>query len=151
MCNFIAAAAQMTQGFLEAGAAKSEAKSQASMYKANAAVQQYLSKDAKRRGAIEEGRYRDEGDKLKGAQDVAIASQGAAAGTGTGERAIEDTVRNTELDALTIRSNAAREAYGYKAQAQDLLNNAKFVMKQGRIKSILAVHGGIANAASSFM
>jgi hypothetical protein len=42
-----------------------------------------------------------------------------------------DTVREGELDALRVRSNAAREALGFQVQAEDLRDQARISRKAG--------------------
>ena len=38
-----------------------------------------------------------------------------------------------ELDAMTIRNNAAREAWGYKVQAADIRERARITRREGRL------------------
>lgn len=56
------------------------------------------------------------------------------------------------LDALTIRSNAARAAYGYQAEAGNKMAEAKMFKKRGkmsRITGIMNASGTILEGASS--
>lgn len=150
MCNFVAAGANMVQGFMKGAAAKEQSKAQAAIYEINAKTAEYQAVDAERRGAIAETNYRNQIEKFRGTQKVTAAANGLRADSGTIQDLLDDTTRTGEVDALTIRSNAAREAYGYRAKAQDMRNNASFVRKQGKTQMILDIHGGIAAGASSF-
>jgi hypothetical protein len=59
-----------------------------------------------------------------------------------------------ELDALTVRTNAAREAWGYQVQAEDLRRHAQIARKEGAYAAQTGAVEGAAyreagNAASS--
>lgn len=55
-----------------------------------------------------------------------------------------------ELDALTIQNNAAREAYGYRVQAQQDLSNADQTIKNGKTAATGSILGGLGKAFGSF-
>lgn len=52
-----------------------------------------------------------------GAQTAAIGANGVDVNTGSAAAVRQGTAQTGYLDALTIRSNAARQAYGYETQA----------------------------------
>lgn len=82
----------------------------------NAVLADRRAKDAIERGQREEQRKRLEIAQLKGRQIAALSDSGVDIGFGSPLDTIVDTAVLGELDALTIRSNAAREAYEYKVQ-----------------------------------
>jgi hypothetical protein len=72
--------------------------------------------DAVLRGQVEEMNVRRRGWQVAGAQRAAVAASGIDLGTGSSLEVLSDTAMLTELDALTARNNAQREALGYKDQ-----------------------------------
>lgn len=82
----------------------------------NAQQADLAAKDAVARGevAVENQRNRVRG--IMGSQAAAIGASGVQGGTGTTGDVLTQTATLGELDAQTIRANAYREAWGYKAQ-----------------------------------
>jgi hypothetical protein len=74
--------------------------------------------DALLRGSIEETRYRREIAQIVGAQKAAFGQRNVTV-SGTPLDLLSDTAQLGEEDALTIRNNAAREAWGYRSQANE--------------------------------
>lgn len=83
----------------------------------NAGIAEWQAEDALRRGRIAEKRMRQETEKTIGSQRVALANQGVDINKGSALDVVADAAYLGELDALTIRNNAAKEAWGYKVQA----------------------------------
>jgi hypothetical protein len=83
----------------------------------NATLSDRRAKDALARGAAAEQQKRMEVAQLKGRQLAASAANGVDVTFGSPLDAMVDTATLGELDALTIRRNAAREAYDYQVQA----------------------------------
>jgi len=74
--------------------------------------------DALLRGTIEESRYRRQIAQVVGGQKAAFGQRNVAV-SGTALDLLSDTAQVGEEDALTIRNNAAREAWGYRNQANE--------------------------------
>lgn len=55
-----------------------------------------------------------------------------------------------ELDALTIQNNAAREAYGYRVQAQQDISNAGQTVRNGKTAATGSILGGLGKAFGSY-
>ncbi|MCW5737790.1 MAG: hypothetical protein KIS73_26960, partial [Enhydrobacter sp.] len=72
-------------------------------------------RDAIQRGQVAEQKQRDLTAQRIGSQTAALAAQGTDL-EGSPTDILGDTKRAGELDALTIRNNAAREAWGYQVQ-----------------------------------
>jgi hypothetical protein len=68
------------------------------------------------RGQVAEQKQRDLTAQRIGTQQAVLAAQGTDM-AGSPTDILVDTARAGEHDALTIRNNAAREAYGYRVQA----------------------------------
>lgn len=74
--------------------------------------------DALLRGSIEEQRYRREIAQVVGGQKAYFGNRNVTV-SGTALDLLSDTAQVGEEDALTIRNNAAREAWGYRNQANE--------------------------------
>lgn len=74
--------------------------------------------DALLRGTIEESKYRRQIAQVIGGQKAAFGARNVAV-TGTALDLLGDTAQQGEENALTIRNNAAREAWGYRNQASE--------------------------------
>jgi len=74
--------------------------------------------DALLRGSIEESRYRRQIAQVIGGQKAAFGQRNVAV-SGTPLDILSDTAQVGEEDALTIRNNAARQAWGYRNQASE--------------------------------
>lgn len=83
----------------------------------NASMADRAAQDALTRGAVAETQQRQRTAGLIGSQRASLAAQGIDANADTGAEIQADTARMGELDALTIRNNAARESFGYQTQA----------------------------------
>jgi hypothetical protein len=100
-------------GNLQAG------KAQKQLNDYNAQVSDMEASDAIARGALAEKRQRQNVKLLIGSQRAGFAAGGVDVNDGSAVDVQADTARQGELDALTIRLNAAREAWGFKNQATD--------------------------------
>lgn len=109
--------------------AASESEAQVSDYNASVADLQAL--DATQRGAEEESRFRTSVRGIIGQQRAGQAASGVDVGFGSAVDVQADAAMLGELDALTIRNNAAREAWGYQVQAADLRKRAAITRKEG--------------------
>lgn len=101
----------------QANAAAANASYQAGMMRNQQLIAQKNAEEALKRGAIAEEQQRLKTGQIIGSQRAALASQGADINTGSPLDIQTDTARAGEQDALTIRSNSAREAYNYQVQA----------------------------------
>ncbi len=84
---------------------------------ANARVQTIMAADAIDRGKAAEASKRRETAARKGRQAAVFGASGAEINTGSSLEILADTAQFGELDALRIRSNAEREAFGFLAGA----------------------------------
>jgi hypothetical protein len=83
----------------------------------NARLADRRAKDALDRGVLEEQKKRQQVAQIKGQQQAAMAANGVDLTFGSPLDTLVDTATMGEIDALTIRTNAAREAYDYKVDA----------------------------------
>jgi hypothetical protein len=90
----------------------------------NAALADQQSKDALARGQDAEFKARLRTAQLKGTQTATLAAHGVALDQGSALDILTSTDVMGEQDALTIRDNAAKESWGYKAQAANYKSQA---------------------------
>jgi hypothetical protein len=116
----------------EAGIAGREAaESQAELLDLNAGIADIQAKDAMERGAIEEAKFRKGIELTIGSQRAGFAAQGVDVNVGSAVDVQADAAFLGELDAMSIKTNASREAWGYQVQAFDLRKRATITRKEG--------------------
>jgi len=118
-------------GELEQQAAESDAQ----LDEYNAGVAELQASDAVQRGEEEANRYRQGVRNLVGEQRATFAASGVVADYGSAGEVQHDAEFLGELDALTIKTNAAREAWGYKVSAYDLRQKAAITRKAGATRA----------------
>lgn len=83
----------------------------------NARIAEVQAEDALARGDENVQRFKEQINQLLGKQRAALAASGVELGSGSAFQIQEDTMRRADLDALQIKNNAAREAWGFRVQA----------------------------------
>ncbi len=111
--TLLGAAGQIQQGQAQAAASNYNAQ----VGDMNAKISERRERDAIDRGQQEEIKKRQEIATLQGRQRAAMAANGVDLSFGSPADTLIDTAVMGEIDALTIRSSAAREAYDYKVDA----------------------------------
>ncbi len=96
----------------------------------NARIAELMARDAEARGADEEQKYRGRIRQLMGSQRAAIGGANLEM-SGTPLDILVDTAGVGERDALTIRGNAEREAFGLRSQGAEMLRQGKAAKKRG--------------------
>ena len=97
---------------------------QASVADNNATIAGYQAADALARGQIAEQKQRTSTAVRKGSQRASFAARGIALDEGSPLNILSDTDYYGELDALTIRDNAAREAWGDNIKGSNYTSSA---------------------------
>lgn len=112
-------------GRLQAGRAASQlAGYQAAVARNNAIVAERAAADAQHRGKLAEAQKAIETRQLIGRQRAALAANGVVVDRDTALQLTTDTAALGRLDALTIRSNAEREAYAFRQQGRQFESEA---------------------------
>jgi hypothetical protein len=112
----------------------------------NAAVAEQQAQDALARGTQDEERFRQGVRTLIGSQRASFAGQGVDVGTGSAADVQADAAYLGELDANTIRQNAARTAAGFKVQAENYRmggSNAQTAGYFGAASTVLGTAGSL--------
>jgi hypothetical protein len=124
----MSAMGQMQQG----QAAKAQGDYQAAVARNNSILAERQAADAEARGAEAERQQRIKTQLVLGKQTSALAASGVQLDEGSsGLDILGDTAQYGELDALTVRTNAAREAWSYRAQGGNYEAQARLNELQG--------------------
>lgn len=108
---------------------------QAAVNRNNAQIAEWQAADAIARGQKSEQAQRLKAAQLKGSQRAALAARGVALDEGSPLNILDDTDYMNELDALTIRDNAAREAWGLRSQAAGYSSDASMLSARANAES----------------
>jgi hypothetical protein len=112
-------------GQVQSGAAAAgQARYQAQVAENNRIIAEQQARDAEMRGQMAEDARRQQTRMLIGRQRTALAANGMLVDDGSALDITGDTAAQGEIDALTLRANAAREAYGYRAQGSNFMADA---------------------------
>jgi hypothetical protein len=132
----------------KAGTAQQQAaESEAQIADYNAGIAELQAKDAIERGAETESRFRTQVRGLVGSQRAGVAAGNIDVGYGSAVDTQADAAYLGELDAQNIRTNAAREAWGFNVQATDLRKRAAIARKTG----YYAGQAGKADATTAYI
>lgn len=131
----------------QANATAASARYNAQVAEMNAKLAERRAQDSIRRGMDEEQRQRIQTARLSGQQMVAIAANGIDADFGSPMDVLVDTQVLGELDALTIRTNAEREAYDHRMNAMNQQSQAGLL----RAEASAARKGGMLAAAGTLL
>lgn len=112
-------------------AQKVAAESEAQLSEFNASVADVQAQDATQRGDEEANKFRMGVRGMIGSQRAAIAGANIDVGSGSALDVQADAAYLGELDTLKIKTNAAREAWGYNVQGTDLRKRAEIARKEG--------------------
>lgn len=132
-------------GYRQAGDASRE------MGEFNARIDLIKADDAITRGRVTEGNLRSDTRKLIGSQRAGFAASGVDISDtdSTAQNVVNDTTALSEMDAATIRTNAAREAWGYKAAATQEQFKGRVAEKENDNRAIGTVLSTVGNVLYS--
>ena len=120
-------------GAVQAGkAAKNEADYRAGVARNNQILAMRAADEARKKGDLEANMKRQESLQLQGRQRALLAGAGVQVDIGSAGALVQDTAAVGELDALTIRSNAEREALGFEAQGSNFEASARLSELSGK-------------------
>ncbi|MCV6545693.1 MAG: hypothetical protein OIF56_00145 [Cohaesibacter sp.] len=141
--TMISAAGQMSQAHAQADAANYNAR----VAEMNAQIAEKRSKDAFERGQQDEQKKRQDVAQIQARQKAAMAANGVDLGYGSALDLLVDSATMGELDALTIRSNTAREAYNHDVDAVNKRSQSQLF----RMEAKAAKTGGYLNAMGTLI
>lgn len=107
----------------------------------NARLLDLQATDAITRGNEAERRYRLGTTQFISSQRAGFAGQGVDVNSGSAAATQAESAGLGELDALTIRTNAAREAYGFNVRAIDTRRQGRNASTEGNQAAISTILG----------
>lgn len=123
---------------------------EAELFGKNADVAEEQAKDAIARGHEAEMRQRFKQRTLAGSQQASFSGQGVTTGVGSAGLVSRSDFALGEMDALSIRENAAREALGYERQADIYRDQGTMARTSARMRAKATrnqAYGSLANFA----
>jgi len=111
---------------------KAATEQQAAVTRNNEMLAQWQAADALRRGKEAEQTHRFKVASMKGSQRASFAARGLDIGEGSAFNILADTDYMGERDAITIRNNASREAWGHTVSAKNAGSNADLLEMRAR-------------------
>lgn len=143
------AATTVATGLYAADAQRKAGEANAKIEENNAALARGQAADAQAMGDRESEQQAWRTRALIGQQRAAIASSGVDADIGTPAEILGETAMFGEVDQQTIRLNAARNAWGFNAQAQNALNRGQQAKWQGKTQANTTILGSLSSAAGT--
>lgn len=110
--------------------------------KANERIAELQARVAKREGRAQEAKSRQAYKKLLGKQRTALAAQGIDLGGETSRQLQQETKVMSELDALTIRLNAARRSFGLEQEARGYGVEGKMAEAESKTAALSTILSG---------
>lgn len=102
---------------------------QARMAANNAKIQGWQQTGALQEGANQAAAIRSQGAAVGGAARSAVAANGVEGTTGSAANLFETNAINTEVDAARAKANAARAAWGFANEQQDMTAQAGMIRR----------------------
>lgn len=121
---YIMAAISAAGAYQQSSAAKGQAKYQAKVAENNAQIASQQAADAKERGDAAAAEVRRKYAGLQGTQAASLAARGLDISEGSANAILSDTDFFGDYDQRMTRSNAAKEAWGYKMRAGNFAGDA---------------------------
>ncbi len=126
----------------QSAATKNAYNYQAQVSANNAKIAEWQAQDALRRGEQAEIDQRRKTAALKGNQRATLAARGLDISEGSALNILSDTDYLGELDALTIRDNAAKQAWGARVQGNNDMANAQLLTMRADAENPLMAGAG---------
>lgn len=141
----------------QAKAQSAQAEHNADISRNNAILAQRSADDARARGEISANQKRLESQQLQGKQRAALAGSGVTVDQDSALDLQADTAALGELDALTVASNAEREALGFEARRSNFeadvsasTASAANIQSVGNVKAGAALTSGFSVVADKW-
>ena len=142
---------QQAMADYNAAVARNNAIAQRQQAEAQANRLEMEASDAQARGREEARQARLEKAQNIASQRAAFAASGVDVGSGTPVGVLQDTAESGERDALQIKNNAAREAWGLRTDAQDALYEAEVASTQAEQDARAAEFRGRSQAIGTLL
>ncbi len=118
------AGAGIANGYTQSNAIQAQSSYDKAAAAENARILERQAADAEERGAKDASLIGRRASQIQGAQQARLAAQGLDVTSGSAVDYQAETGVMSEMDKLTARNNAVREAYGYRSQARAVRSGA---------------------------
>lgn len=135
-----AAFLSLFQGLVGGFSQRENAKSQRDLARFNERAEELRAEDARRRGVELAALSRGKTKKVRGSQRATLAASGVDVSTGSAADVQAETEDIGETEAITIKNNAMREAFGFETKGAAT-----------RLKGELAFRAGTSRATETFL
>jgi hypothetical protein len=141
MLQALGAGMSVASAYSNSQASKAAYGAQAQINRNNAQVAQWQAQDALARGdrAVYQSRLKT--NQLKGTQRARMAASGVDLGTGSALNILTDTEYFGEIDAATLKDNAAKEAWALRNQASNFTSESDLLKSRADSESPLMAAG----------
>jgi len=146
----VQAGAQFAGGLVQAQAIRDVGAFEADAARLNERLAELQGKQAIARGKKDAANLKRGVKQLIGEQRAAFAAQGIEVGSGSALEIQEETAALGELDAITIRNNAQREAFGFRVQGLQAAQRAQFARISAEQRAGATILTGGLRAAQTF-
>ena len=128
----VGAGAAAYGSYQQSKAAKNTATYNAAIARNNAIIADRQAKDRLSQGKVEESNFMKQLTQLKGKQRSIYSGSGIVVDEGSPLETLQETAQLGAIDALTIRRNAERDAYGIRNEGQNFTNQANLLDTNAR-------------------
>ena len=146
---FMLAGMQFAQAYNQSRAIDAQSKYQSSMLDISSRFAGLQAEDAIFRGKKEARNVKKRVRRILGSQRVAFAGQGVDLDSGSAAAVQQSTEYEAELDAIQIKNNAWKQAWGYRVKAFDLRNQSRMTRIAGRNQAQNTLLAGALQASST--
>jgi hypothetical protein len=152
MCEAITAMAIISAiaGGVSAAGQKQQTDTQSDILQYEADTEKLAAEDAAKRGGIAEEQQLARTRQIRAQQEAIMSASNVDLTTGTPAAVLDQTTAMGTLDAVTIRSNAAREAWGYTQKAEGSLMQKGMTQQAGAYGAAGTLLGGAARAYGTY-
>jgi hypothetical protein len=144
----VSAAATAAATYVAYDANKDASKANAAIAANNERLAQEAARDANAAGDQEAQRQAWRTRAIMGQQRAAVAAAGLDPTMGTPSEILGETAMFGEVDQRTIRLNAARQAWGFNAQATNIGNQNRLDQRTARGQRYGTILGGVGSMAN---
>lgn len=142
------AISSVASGYAQGSSYLTQSKYEANALRLNARLLDKEKQDLESQAAFDANRALYTGKRLSDEQYMEYAAMGVDPNSGSAARVRASSEYMSAVDALTIKNNAYKQAFGYQVQKDNYLTQAKFVRMAGRNLANASFIGGAASGIS---
>lgn len=145
----LGAGSQLIGAYNQSQAIKAQGRYQQGIAESNAITDEMKARDAIERGRQESMVVRNRAAQVRGQQRASYAGQGVDVNSGSALSVQDEAYTMGEIDALTVKNNAWREAWGFKTDAMQQRGQGRLAMMTAKSNARNTLLTGGINAITS--